>query len=1217
MKIEVRRLSTIVIMVLFMMPFVNIYTVTQARNDAKDFIECEISEGKLHNITLLTGDSVLVRVSENGTILSFSIKPADPSKLGQGFLSLEINNSTYIIPSSIDITKFDLEIFNINYLIEKGYGELPYIPILIEHYTDKESLINNLEKEGAEVTHSFSILPVLAAKIHKIKSRSMDEPFYNLRDVKKIWLDKKVYVDLSESMPLIGAPELWAFGLNGSSVEIAILDTGIDNTHPCLDDLDDDPTTFDPKVIVEKSFVEYSDTGTEDIYGHGTHVACIAAGTQQNVFSEIYGWTETVGPGVAPGANLWNIKVLDDYGWGWESWVIAGIEYAAYGPDGLPRTGDESDIISMSLGGWPTDGTNPDSMAVDAAVDAGVTVVVAAGNDWDYFWINAPGVARKAITVGASDKWDYIAYFSSRGPTIDYRLKPDLLAPGFDITSATPWGFDWKSGTSMSTPHVAGTVALLKQKGVPGGLSEPEYFKNILISTSVDLGYDVYTQGGGRLDALSAATTDILVEPATSSLGVYTEDIIDSSVIKFRNLDTTSSRTLVLDVEVLDTITETFVDCSSLNETILSIPPNSTASVLLTINTTLPKSVYSGKLTAITNTGNEINAIFGFARLNEVSINVIDMNGNPSEGRIIQIIKENITSDMDYSMNSAYNSIVEPFTDENGQTVCYTTDGSFIILSPTWNEDMNEGIFTISESEITGNTEIFLDDRDTHEIKFDPNKPGQILASQIISINYLETEPYWFSYSTSFLSYYPRSTLSRISTTKLNTTFTYAYYPLEDLVVSDPGIIDTQEWHNLLYDEMGITGPIEFIANNYDLVEKMTEYRTAITPKLSAHFVQWVRSNLHTGTPLTFGWDMTLPQSRVEYLSPYMEYDTWFLKMYDIPNVETPYWEYDHYGNWSKGEKFDESWNSHPLSTRFNAYGYILNNEVYLSIYGNFFQDAYEHDFYNHWRWPAGHMKIFINNELLNEFDLGDSFWVYLYEWPVPSTPSEYLIVLDGWSDQYLSNKSHTEIKFIREEDFDDINPPNIFIQIPGLDLNNTHPAGEVIANIYIDDPYHSSIADGTLEYSIDEGVTWNLAEPLIHTLLLGEPYPFSLGTIEDSYVSLRANMTDPDGNSISQTTIRGFYIGSEPSITGIPIVLFEGWNLIGLPCIPEDPSIEVILSEIIDNIECVWDFDGETKTWSSYSPGAPSDLTEMVEGRGYWIKVNKDVILTIYSDSE
>jgi len=80
-------------------------------------------------------------------------------------------------------------------------------------------------------------------------------------------------------------------------------------------------------------------------------------------------------------------------------------------------------------------------------------------------------------------------------------------------------------------------------------------------------------------------------------------------------------------------------------------------------------------------------------------------------------------------------------------------------------------------------------------------------------------------------------------------------------------------------------------------------------------------------------------------------------------------------------------------------------------------------------------------------------------------------------------------------------------------------------------------------------------------------------------------------------------------------VTLYEGWNLIGLPFMPEDPSIEVVLSEIIGYVESVWAFDGGTGTWSSYSPGAPSDLVEMVEGEGYWIKMNANAILTIFSE--
>src|SRR3990172_3724444 len=154
--------------------------------------------------------------------------------------------------------------------------------------------------------------------------------------------------------------------------------------------------------------------------------------------------------------------------------VIAGIEKAVE---------DDADIISMSLGG----GGNPDdpvSTAVDNAVDAGIVSVIAAGNSGPYQeTIMSPGTARKAITVGAVDKFDNLAWFSSRGPVIwededeneNTMIKPDIAAPGVDICAAqydSAWN-DRKclddnhiaiSGTSMATPHIAGAVALLKQK---------------------------------------------------------------------------------------------------------------------------------------------------------------------------------------------------------------------------------------------------------------------------------------------------------------------------------------------------------------------------------------------------------------------------------------------------------------------------------------------------------------------------------------------------------------------------------------------------------------------------------------------------------------------------------------------------------------------------------------------------------------------------------
>ncbi len=381
--------------------------------------------------------------------------------------------------------------------------------------------------------------------------------------------------------------------------------------------------------------------------------------------------------GVAPGSYLWNVKVLNQYGRGYESWVIDGVEYAAYGHDEIKNTGDEADIISMSLGGAPTDGTDPLSQAVNDAVDQGLVVTVAAGNARDYFTIGTPGAAEKVITVGASNKEDGLAYFSSKGPTLDLRVKPDVLAPGVDITAPrannTTMGYPYNnyyteaSGTSMATPHVAGAAALILEANPNWTPSE---VKNTLISTAEDIGYNVYEQGGGQIYVPSAANPKILVNPATIS---FKNLDTTSGTITFKNLDTIT-HTLTLDVTVRGIFNDTGMDCANLNRTSLSIAPYSSASVLLTINDTLlPHSLYSGKVSAAYS-GGEVHSIFGFSTLNKVSVDKINMSGMPAVDEFVVIF-----SDVEDAQEKLM--IQSRITDENGTATFYLPDGVYHVIS--------------------------------------------------------------------------------------------------------------------------------------------------------------------------------------------------------------------------------------------------------------------------------------------------------------------------------------------------------------------------------------------------------------------------------------------------------------------------------------------------------------------------------------------------------
>jgi subtilisin family serine protease len=317
--------------------------------------------------------------------------------------------------------------------------------------------------------------------------------------------DHVVRTGVDASVPLIGADRLWTWRdpldrpLTGLGMTVAILDTGIDYTHPdlggCLGP--------DCKVRGGYDFAN-DDADPFDDNGHGTHVAGIVA-------------ADGSVRGVAPEARLLAYKVLAGGGWGYDSWIIAGLE-AAVDPDGDPLTADHADVINLSLGGPGA----PDSALAEAAnhaVAAGSIVVAAAGNSGAGYWtIGAPGNARDVITVAASDAFDAIAAFSSRGPVEGEGWpKPDLTAPGVAIRSTLPaGGHGWLSGTSMAAPHVAGGAALLKQ--LEPGLT-PARIRSRLAAGARPLGADLYTQGAGRLDLEAAAGAGLTATPALLSFG--------------------------------------------------------------------------------------------------------------------------------------------------------------------------------------------------------------------------------------------------------------------------------------------------------------------------------------------------------------------------------------------------------------------------------------------------------------------------------------------------------------------------------------------------------------------------------------------------------------------------------------------------------------------------------------------------------------------------
>lgn len=338
-----------------------------------------------------------------------------------------------------------------------GAEETTKIPVIVMLNTSFKTKKQEIEQKLGLFTKKFEYKTAIqgfAADLTKGQVLALQKmPF-----VKQIEYDMPVQVTMDTASNWFGVTKARNdFGLDGdmdgnvtsyskNDVVIAVIDTGIDPTHVDLDG---------GKVIGWKDFVNGDATPYDD-HGHGTHVSSISAGS---------GDGNSNYKGVAYGAALVGIKVLDRRGSGSMSTVTAGIDWAVENKDVYGIR-----VINMSLGtDSSSDGTDSTSVAVNNAMANGIAVAVAAGNSGPArYTIGSPGAAADGITVAAmADVGELgfnLAQFSSRGPTADGRIKPDIAAPGYNITAAeanTTNGYVTYSGTSMATPYTAGVIALM------------------------------------------------------------------------------------------------------------------------------------------------------------------------------------------------------------------------------------------------------------------------------------------------------------------------------------------------------------------------------------------------------------------------------------------------------------------------------------------------------------------------------------------------------------------------------------------------------------------------------------------------------------------------------------------------------------------------------------------------------------------------------------
>jgi subtilisin family serine protease len=371
-------------------------------------------------------------------------------------------------------------------------------------------VVEKIQANGGEVGHRDTIYNAIAASVPIGYLEKLSED----PSIAAIWYVELLNMTLKYSVPTIDAKKWWDNGYTGGTWDVAVVDTGIDSTHPALLAHPIPAKTFHNYAKTYYLW-EYNDNQatTDDLVWHGTHCAGIVASTDSLYRGVGYGIDELINAKAA-----WK----DITGKGRIEWPDAAesIEWAIWGiPDG-------ADVISFSSGGYPgSTGDTGFCHYMDAVVfTLGVPVVVAAGNDGPASkTVNEPGSAYNVITVGNVDDKNTLTrdddvictvpdLESSIGPTGDNRLKPDISAPGTEIISCNydyEGGYPWGSatGTSMATPHVAGSIPLiLNYVGIQWN---DKAIKALLLNTASDKG-DIIgpdnTYGYGYLDLNRAYT---------------------------------------------------------------------------------------------------------------------------------------------------------------------------------------------------------------------------------------------------------------------------------------------------------------------------------------------------------------------------------------------------------------------------------------------------------------------------------------------------------------------------------------------------------------------------------------------------------------------------------------------------------------------------------------------------------------------------------------
>ncbi|MFG2358670.1 S8 family serine peptidase [Streptomyces sp. NPDC048521] len=694
-------------------------------------------------VTLITGDKVSVT---RGPERAVSVEAVERPPGADGSVRVAVEDGdTYVYPDEamayIATGRLDKQLFNVTQLVAQGYDDAhtSVLPLIMTRSpgtsaakagASRSTAPADTELPGARTTRHLPSIGAQAVHTKRSKAAAFWSALTGSADqdasrstaraggapdaaapsfaagVGKVWLDGKARAALADTTAQIGAPEAWAAGGTGAGVRVAVLDSGVDTTHPDLA----------PRIVGSRSFI--ADEDVIDRAGHGTHTASTVAGT-----GAASGGKER---GVAPGADLLVGKVLDNSGSGPMSGIIAGMEWAA-------RT-EHAKVINMSLGTpvWHTQ-DDPLSQALNRlSAETGALFVVAAGNTGNSpYSVSAPGTADAALTVGAVDTSDHLAYFSSTGPRMnDDALKPDMTAPGVDVLAArsqySQGGEGYylsESGTSMAAPHVAGAAVLLAQKHPQWTGQE---IKDALMSTSVlTPAYSPYQAGAGRLDVAAAYLRDQVIASGSVDAGLVPWSADGKREPVKRRITYRNTTDLPITLRLSADRGTSPAGVFTLAVSQVTVPARGTSTVGIVADPTgLAPGQYAAQVTARSATG-AVHTAVGLSVESEkydLTIHLKDRSGKPVSNDVEITDADGRTTDM-WVPDGTLTSRLAPGS--------YTIVSTLDVEGRHGPHSLGYAVLTAPELDLTGDRDVVLDASRIRQVKVATPKPTSVTTSRI------------------------------------------------------------------------------------------------------------------------------------------------------------------------------------------------------------------------------------------------------------------------------------------------------------------------------------------------------------------------------------------------------------------------------------------------------------------------------------------------------